>query len=173
MTTPNFGALYLQHREKLIRVAAAVLRQIAINDGAEDVVSQVFTELIGNPPVATVKSWEALLVERTKLRAIDYGRKQHTNRMGPSFDDDFDLDDARAAEAIERAEATIDVDARRPDLLDAMSQLTDNERHVIVRESFDEAGRAELAAELGVTPPRISQIRKSALGKLRAHMEKE
>lgn len=173
MTTPNLGALYLDHREKLIRVAAAVLKQIGINDGAEDVVSQLFTELLQKLPSGHVNSWQGLLVERTKLRAIDYGRKQHTDKRGPSFDDDFDLDDTTAEEAIERADTAIDIAARRGELLDAMSQLNDNERYVLTRQEYDEASRAELAGELGVTPPRISQIRKSALEKLRALMEKE
>ncbi|WP_404474196.1 sigma-70 family RNA polymerase sigma factor [Microbacterium aerolatum] len=173
MTAPNLGALYLEHREKLIRVAAAVLHQNGLHDGAMDVVQQVFEELLERPPAGHVNSWEALLVQRTKQRAIDHGRKQHADKRGPSFDDDFDLHDPTAEEVLERAEAAIDLVARRGDLLDAMSHLTDNERHVIVRQEFDEVARAELADELGVTPPRISQIRKSALDKLRAHMEKE
>ncbi|MGX4396498.1 sigma-70 family RNA polymerase sigma factor [Clostridioides difficile] len=173
MTTPNLGALYLEHREKLIRVAAAVLRQIGLHDGAQDVVQQVFFELQQKPPMGHVSSWEALLVQRTKQRAIDHGRKQHADKRGPSFDDDFDLHDPNAEEVIERADTAMDIAARRGELMDAMSQLSDNERYVLTRQEYDEASRAELADELGVTPPRISQIRKSALEKLRALMEKE
>ena len=111
----------------------------------------------------------------TQRRSIDWGRKQQVTKYGPSLDDDdrgHEPEDEGPEESFRRVEAAVDLAAQIPDLLDAMSMLTANERQVIVRQTYDDASRAELADELGVTPPRISQLRTSALTKLKQYLER-
>lgn len=176
MTMPNLGVLYQHHGDKMIRVAAAVLRRdFGLWDGDSDVVQEVFRELQERPPTENIRDWEAFLVRMTQRRAIDWGRKQQVTKYGPSLDDDdrrHEPEDEGTDETFRRVEAAVDLAARIPDLLDAMSTLTANERKVIVRQTYDDASRTELADELGVTPPRISQLRASALEKLRKYLER-
>lgn len=174
-TIPNIGALYLEHREKLIRAAASVLlRSFKLRDGDLDVVQQVFLELQENPPDVTVDNWEAFLVRRTNLRAIDYGRKQHVKKWGGSVEDkDFDAADPASGDDIAEVDSAIDTEIGMRDVRAAMAELSDRERHVIQRLELDGAIRDEVATDLGVTPPRISQIRKVALEKIKAHIERE
>ncbi|WP_349899214.1 sigma-70 family RNA polymerase sigma factor [Parafrigoribacterium soli] len=177
MTMPNLGVLYLEHGEKMIRIAAAVLRrEFGLTDGERDVVQEVFRELQEKPPKEEIREWEAFLVRVTQRRAIDWGRKQHLDKRGRSFDDDDNRAepvDPLGEHAIEMVEEAVDLAARIPDLLDAMPLLTENERYVILQQEFDGTSRDKLATELGVTPPRISQLRTSGLNKLRAHLESE
>lgn len=174
-TTPNIGALYIEHREKLIRTAASVLlRSFKLRDGDLDVVQQVFLELQASPPEETINNWEAFLVQCTRLRAIDYGRKQHVKKWGGSVEDeDFDLADPTSGDDIAEVDSAIDSAIRMVDVRVAMAGLSDRERHVIQRLELHGATRNEVAADLGVTPPRISQIRKAALEKVRAHIERD
>jgi RNA polymerase sigma factor for flagellar operon FliA len=64
---------------------------------------------------------------------------------------------------------------RRSYLLDAVAQLPERMRHVVVGYFFDERPMRDLAEELEVTESRISQIRAEALNMLRtaldAHLE--
>lgn len=175
MTRPNLGALYLRLGDKLIRVAAAVLRRdFGLTDGDLDVVQEVFRELQEKPPKEEIREWEAYLVRVTQRRAIDWGRKQHVSRQGRSFNDEnygSEPEDQRSDDLIREAEAEIDLAARIPELLEAMQSLTSNEKRVILQQFFHEASRDELAEELGVSPARISQLRTSGLKKLRTHLE--
>lgn len=173
--TPNIGALYLQYREKLIRKADSVLlHKFGLRDGGEEVVQQVFMELQERPPTERVANWEALLVNRTHLRAIDHGRKQHVDKRGPSvFSDEVDVVDPNSAQAYEDVERAMEIAEHMGDLHEAMSELNDKVRHVFVRLEQEDAGREQVAAELGVSPSRVSQIRKAALEKVRARIKKD
>jgi len=87
-----------------------------------------------------------------------------------------DGDGAAALPADERGPDVQIIDReRRSYLLDAVSNLPDRMRHVVVGYFFDERPMRELAEELGVTESRISQIRAEALTMLRsvldAHLE--
>lgn len=47
---PDWAALYQRHRETMLRVAASLLRQAGRDtDQAQDVVNQVFVEVMNNP----------------------------------------------------------------------------------------------------------------------------
>ncbi|MGO4679120.1 sigma-70 family RNA polymerase sigma factor [Microbacterium sp. 2MCAF23] len=177
MTMPNLGVLYMEHGQKMIRTAAAVLlRKFGLTDGDLDVVQEVFRELQEKPPAEEIKNWEAFLIRVTQRRAYDWGRKQHVKKQGRSFDDDeFDVEpvDDASEDAFAEVEAAVDLAARIPELLDGMQLLSENERFVITRQVFDDAGRDQLAKELGVSPPRISQLRTSGLKKLRTYLGKE
>ncbi len=175
VTTPNLGALYLRHGERMIRTAASVLRRdFGLTDGDLDVVQEVFRELQQRPPKEEIQNWEAYLVRVTQRRAIDWGRRQHVSKLGRSFnDEDYgpEPEDERSEDLIREVEAEVDLAARIPDLLDAMQTLTPNEKRVILQQFFHDASRDDLASEFGVSPARVSQLRTSGLKKLRTYME--
>jgi DNA-directed RNA polymerase specialized sigma24 family protein len=107
-------------------VAAATLRsQFGLTDGALDVVQDVFVELKENFPIEEVRSWEALLVQRTKLRAIDFGRKQHVKRRGPAIDEGYEPVDPTAPGFVEEVQTRLDVAARYQRVQAAMDGSVD------------------------------------------------
>lgn len=176
MTDSNvaIATLYAEHREKLYKVAAATLRsQFGLTDGALDVVQDVFMELKANFPCEEIRSWEALLVRRTKLRAIDLGRKQHMKRRGPAIDGGYEPVDPTNPGFVEEVQTRLDAAERYQRTRAAMDGLSDAERRVVEGHVIGSLDRAGMASQLGVSGPRVSQLKASALAKIRDQMEEE
>ena len=167
-TSPDWAALYLAHRDAMHRVAAGVLRDAGLADQAGDAVQEAMTALMKSPPSA-VRSWEAMMVAVARRKAIDILRSARIRHAGPELDEDHVLaapepdfaDDA--ADAIDRhREASV--------AWDSLSVLDERHRQVVWRRSALEQKREQVAADLGVTPARVSQITAEALEQLREAM---
>lgn len=167
---PDWAALYLLYRDALWRVAATKLRPAGLADDAEDVVQEAIFSLMASPP-AVVDSWEALLVRTVQFRAIDRIKSAAVKHAGPELTDRLD----RATEQDVAAEVGEAIDRSRlaAKVWDALALLDDRHRRVAWEVVALERPRAAVAAELGVTPARISQIRKEALEQLRAALAEE
>lgn len=167
---PDWAALYQKHRDAMYRVAATTLRSAGRQDEAEDAVMAAMESLMKSPPT-DVRNWEAMLVRVTKLRALDmlgsaYGRHE---AAGLTYERG-DLDAVDVATEVSEL-----VDRRRDgaQVWDSLSILDPRSRAVTWEYVAKGRQRAEVAAELGVTPARVSQIAIESLKKLRAELERK
>ena len=81
---PDWAALYQRHRESMLRVAASLLRQAGRDtDQAQDIVNQVFVEVMNNPPDPP-GNWEAYLVKATANRTKDHMTTAEARRAVPA-----------------------------------------------------------------------------------------
>ncbi|TFD79413.1 sigma-70 family RNA polymerase sigma factor [Cryobacterium fucosi] len=160
-TKPDWGPLYLAHRRPMYLVALSILRR---SDLAEDAVQNAMESLMKNPP-ADVVNWEAMMVNAAKLRALDIvgsaPERHHGGSLAPELQPESG--DQTPGEAVE----AIDLLRRVQKLEKAMDVLTDREGQVLVRRVLREESRDAVAADLGVSPARVSQIVTAALSKLR------
>lgn len=81
---PDWAALYQRHRETMLRVSAGLLRQASRDtDQAQDIVNQVFVEVMNNPPDPP-GNWEAYLVKATAYRTKDHMTTAEARRAVPA-----------------------------------------------------------------------------------------
>lgn len=167
---PDWAPLFQKHRHAMYRVAARILREVGRQDDAEDAVMAAIESLMKAPP-SNVANWEAMMVHATKMRALDLlssaafrhsASEDVTNFDGPASacveDDVVELVDRQ------RAAATA---------WDKLSVLDDRHRKVAWDYVAMERPRGEVAAELEVTPARVSQMAKEALRQLREELQAE
>lgn len=169
-TQPDWAALYLKHRDVMHRVAAKVLREAGIADQAGDAVQEAMVSLMASPP-DDVREWEAVMVATAKRRALDRLGSAAVRHAGPELGEEHDQADLgdvadEVAEAADRQRAAAEV-------WDRLAVLDDRHRKVAWEYVALERPRAEVAAELGVTPARVSQMAKAALEQLRDAMSPE
>lgn len=165
---PDLGALYALHGDAMHKVAASVLRPAGRHHEAADAVHDAIVSIMASPP-KDVRNWEAFLVSAAKRRALDRLGSAAVRRAGsalPSTIDDVadDVDiEQDVVEYIERA--------RRAGIAwDSLSLLDDRTRKAVWEYIALERPRAEVAAELGVSPSRVSQMVKQALALLQAEV---
>lgn len=168
---PDLAALYLKHRDALHRVAASVLRDRGLTDHANDVVQDAFLSIMTSPPKAEVRNWEAFLVTAVKRKAIDRLRSAEVKHAGPELAEEHDQADVTDI----ADEATETVDRRRlaAKAYDALAVLDERQRKVAWDYLALERPRAQVAAELEVTPARVSQIAAEVVIRLREEMDRE
>lgn len=174
MTTelPDLGALYLRHRGAMYRVATAMLLAAGRKDSAADVVQAVVTRLVGSMPSDPPQNWEAWLIQCVKNEALDLLKRASTRReMGEESEDapEWGVEVDIAEEVVER----IDSQEAGANVREALGCLTDQEREVVWCVYGEEQSQADLARRLGITPGRVSQIKKSGLKKLRQQMQQQ
>ena len=162
--SPDLGALYMEHREVMFRVAVSVLRAAGRESEATEVVSEAIESIISSQPRG-IKNWQAFLVTVTKRKALDRLGSAEVRHGGGQFDEADDRGrsvylDEEVANAIDRTTL-----AR-----ECLSVLNERDRYILWQTVAVERSRDEVAAELGVSPPRISQIKKKALEVIRAEM---
>jgi len=167
---PDWAALYQKHRDAMYRVAARVLREAGRAAEAEDAVMAAMESLLKSPP-SGVTCWEAVMVNAVRWRALDIlnsGAARHSVSEDPaSYDQQDPMDLASdVAELVDRRRAAGVV-------RDKLAVLDERHRHVAWEYIARERPRPEVAAELGVTPPRVSQMAKEALRQLHKAMEPE
>jgi RNA polymerase sigma-70 factor, ECF subfamily len=160
--------VYTEHKDRIWRVAQRMLKGQSINGvgvSAEDIVMTVMLEVLakGVPDSLGVRDpgMGAYLSRLTIRRSIDALRKG--NREVP-----FDPMLAQRADPT----ATDPLTAAENDSLlqrcdELLARLTPNERHVLVERVRKGRPAKDVAQELGVTPPRVSQLVAAALTKLR------
>jgi len=165
---PDLAALYLKHRETLLRVAAADLSRSALRSEYEDVVHDVFVKLQRGLPDG-VSNWEAYLVTcvrnavKDRLRGKDEKRREGSEtewEQVPDFHDSL-------AEVDDEADLLRQVEA----VMDAIGVLSSQEWDVLQRRFIRGDAAVAVARDLGLSPGRISQIQKAALSKVRREVE--
>lgn len=168
-TSRDWGPIYLEHREVMHRVAASVLREVGLADQAGDAVQEAMASLVGAPPPEDVRDWEAFMVTVAKRKALDFVRSAAVRHAGPELTDEHDrADDDDPYDTVEDA---IDRSRQAGHVWDSLAVLDSRHRMVIREYVAHERPRSEVAAELGVTPARVSQMTREALEKLRAELE--
>jgi RNA polymerase sigma factor (sigma-70 family) len=167
---PDWAALYQEHRHTMYRVAARVLRNAGREAEAADAVMAAMESLMKSPP-RNVTNWEAMLVKTTKRRALDLLRSASVRHTGRELEPESDAPDQTdvAAEVVEL------VDLRRGGayVWDALASLDERHRKVVWEYVALGRPRQDVAAELGVTPARVSQMATKALRILREELEKK
>lgn len=126
-----------------------------------DVVIGVMEEVITKGIPSDVKSVRAHLICVARRRALDAARR-----------DRHELADDHDFEAHHDADPSLDDQVQSNLLaaaaLEALEDLPENERYAMRERVMLERPAKEVGAELGVTPQRVSQLKNSALAKLRS-----
>lgn len=163
---PDWAALYQRHRETMLRVAASLLRQAGRDtDQAQDIVNQVFVEVMNNPPDPP-GNWEAYLVKATAYRTKDHMTTAEARRAVPAGTGARDdgpvlLDRAADTDVAEQALRAVRTERLRHRVREVLAGLPDDQRRVVRLRLFDGMGNVEIAPVLGVTPQRVSQLWKA------------
>jgi RNA polymerase sigma factor (sigma-70 family) len=163
---PDWAALYQRYRESMLRVAASQLRQASRDtDQAQDIVNQVFVEVMNNPPESP-GSWEAYLVKATVYRARDHLATAEARRAVPAGtgarDDGPVLLDRPADDDVEdQALRAVRTEQLRHRIREVLAGLPDDQRRVVRLRLFDQMSNVRIAPLLGVTPQRVSQLWKA------------
>jgi RNA polymerase sigma-70 factor (ECF subfamily) len=157
----------LKHGDAMHRVAARVLREAGLADQAGDAVQEAMVSLMASPP-DDVRKWEAVMVKTAKRRALDRLGSAVVRHAGPELSEEHDHADGsdisdEIAESLDRAAL----------VRHSLAVLDDRHRKVAWEYVALERPRAEVAAELGVTPARVSQMATRALEQLRDAMRRE
>jgi RNA polymerase sigma factor (sigma-70 family) len=163
----DLGPLYLEHRDKLHRVAASILREVGLQEEKGDVVQAAFESLMSSPPTGVIGNWEAYLVTVVKNKAYDRVRAADTRHFGRGFDMQHDDQAEAGVDAFADLEDELDTVREGAYVWDSMGVLDDRERHVVREVVQNVRPQGEVAEELGVSRPRVNQILKRALQKLR------
>lgn len=167
---PDIGALYSTHKDAMHRVARRVLRDTGLESEADDVVSAVITSILQNRPTG-VEKWEAFLVRATRNRAIDKLRSAAVKHAGPELGPEHDLPDDH--DLGEDVADLIDAQSRAHRVRASVASLDPRLQTVAWEYIGKERPRQEIAAELGVSPGRISQMAKQVLELLRETISRE
>jgi RNA polymerase sigma-70 factor (ECF subfamily) len=148
----DWAALYQKHRDAMFRVAYGVLRSSGRVDLADDAVQDAMVSLMNSPPTEMPRSWEALLVATAKRRAIDMIRSAAMAK-GAVLEEErpLQIELADVDDAFERL-------AKMALARTAIAQLDRQAQYVLAQYVVLDRPRAEVAAGLGVTPSRVSQI---------------
>lgn len=168
--SPDIAALYLLHRDSMHRSAASVLRGVGRASEASDAVQESIVSIMGSPP-KDVRNWEAFLVKVAKRKALDRLKSAEVRHSGPELTPE--LQERRFEPDIaEDIAASLDRQQRAAVAWDCLAVLSDRDRKVVWEFLALERPRREIAAELGVTPARVSQIVTKALELLRDEMNR-
>lgn len=152
----------------MYRVAYATLRPSGMEASAEDAVSGAIVSIMRNGLPTNIGNWEAFLVKVVKRKAQDIVKSATVQRAGPPLDD---LQGRKAdVDVGEEAAEQVDLERRVVLLRTSLDMLDERQRLVAVDYIGQERPRAEIAAKLGVTPARVSQMKLEVLKLLRAAM---
>ena len=167
---PDLGALYLRHGDAMYKVAASVLRDAGLASQAGDAVNDAIVSIMASPP-KNVENWEAFLVTAAKRKALDMIRSADVRHAGPEFVESLHdrIDDIDIAEDVT---ADLDQKTRAAVAWDCLSILDARYRKVVWEITALERSRDEVAAQLGVSPGRVSQMMSRALELLRDEMNR-
>lgn len=168
--TPDLGALYLRHRDAMHKVAASILREVGRSSEKEDVVSDAIMSIMASPP-QNVRNWEAFLITAVKRKALDRIRSAEVRHSGSELADTAH-DRADGSDLEEEVVEAIDRRKRAGAVWDCLSILDARHRKAVWETAALERPRSQVAAELGVSPARVSQMVTRALALLREEMQR-
>lgn len=169
--SPDLGALYLRHRDAMHKVAASVLREAGRASEAADAVQEAILSVMTSPP-RHVRNWEAFLVTAAKRKALDRIRSADVRHTHPEFAEATTGDRSEDSDLADDIADALDRQERAGHAWDCLSVLDDRHRKAVWETVALERPRAEVAAELGVTPARVSQMRTRSLALLREEMRR-
>lgn len=161
----DWAALYQKHRAAMYGVAYEVLRGSGRVDLAADAVQEAMVSLMKKPPTEIPRSWEALLVATAKRRALDMIRSAAMVR-GVELSEEF-LPGAAPSDEDEALERLEKIARARP----VIARLDQQSHTVLAQYIVLDRPRSDVAAELGVTPARISQIATRVLTEINAAVQ--
>ena len=167
---PDWAALYQKHRDAMYRVAARTLRGAGREAEAEDVVMTAMESLMQKLPRG-VRNWEAMMVNATILRALDLLKSAEVKHAsGAEF---LDRDGASPEVLEDDVVEAVDKQREAATAWDKLAILDDRHRQVAWGYIAKGRSRDEVAAELCVSPARVSQMATNALKELKEALEKE
>ena len=159
----DYSTFYERNYQRVVNYLAG---KCANRYDAEDLASQVFTYCYVNwskydPTKATMESWLYLIV---RSRWKNYCR----DRMVMSDIDEFSevLHDDR-----DFAEEAVNVDALRAGLAQALKQLTEQQRKVVILRYFRHATDQEIALRLRLTSANVRVIAHRALKSMESSLK--
>ncbi|WP_193752236.1 sigma-70 family RNA polymerase sigma factor [Microbacterium oxydans] len=167
MADPSYdwAALYQKHRDAMYGVAYEVLRGSGRVDLADDAVQEAMVSLMKAPPPEPPRSWEALFVVTAKRRALDIVGAA-AMKKGSKFSEEY-VPAARPPDDDDALERLEKMARARP----VIAGLDAQEHVVLAQYIVRDRPRGDVAAELGVTPGRVSQISTRVLSKINAAVE--
>lgn len=159
---------YREHQGLLFRVAVVRLHGSGLQADAQDVVSTAVLSLMEHP-AGEVTNWRALLIDVVNKKALDHMRSAWARRHDGRSPDPDQVDDERFE--IADLEDTIDMGAAMETATDALNSLP-KIHHTVARECiWHERKQSEVAAELGISQPRVSQVLKEAKEMIREKLQ--
>ncbi len=169
---PDIAALYRAHGSAMRAVAASVLVEGGRLDDVDDVIQEVLGDLLERPPTTQVLNWEAWLVRSVKNRAYDRLRSADHRHKGelPEWDTDRTPSTEEDVFLVDEAQDTALLMGH---VWDALAVLDARERELVQRSIIDRVPQQQLADEHGISRPRVNQIIKGALAKLKAELERK
>lgn len=175
---PDIGALYLEHRDVMYRVAYVLLRADR-HYRAEDVISEVMVSILKNPP-GDVRNWEAFFVRATRNKVLDFWKSGAHRHEQLALAEVSAVDDERlGGDDVEGdpAAGVLDLIGRQQSMQtvrEAMAELAawdGRAAHVLLQCTGLERPSGDVAAELGVSSSRVRQIAAQATKKMRSILE--
>lgn len=162
--SPDWAAIFSQHYSVMYAAAASVLKgQTALGVDADDIVSIALGEAISKGLPAEVGQLHSYLARIARLRAIDaLRRRKHQSDEPPDPATELPtriIPDGPEALALQ-SELASEVAAH-------LDGLPERERIALESTVMRDRPRDEVAAALGVTPQRVSQLVSAALARLR------
>ncbi len=163
--TPDWGRLFEAHHQAMQQVAAQALQSSGRHDLAEDAMMQAFLSLMLHPP-SEVGNWEALLVATAKHRAIDTARSfDLTHRDARGLRDDMQPD-----ESVPDTIDDLDTALTASQAMAEIARLPDLQQRVVRHTVLEQRSIRVVAADLGLSPARVSQLKTAALATLRERL---
>ena len=166
---PDWAALYLAHRGAMYGAAARALRAAGLADQAGDAVQDAIESLMKSPP-ERVQNWEAFLVTVAKRKALDRLKSAGVRKTRPELSDERHPS-AVGSDVAEDVSEELDRHRLAAKARGLIESLPARDREVVLRCVVGEDSQKEVAADLGVTPGRVSQMIKAALEQLRAKIQ--
>lgn len=136
----------------------------------EDVVSDAIMSIMASPP-QNVRNWEAFLITAVKRKALDRIRSAEVRHSGPELVE-ATHDRADGSDLEEDVVEAVDRRKRAGAVWDCLSILDERHRKAVWETAALERPRSQVAAELGVSPARVSQMVTRALALLREEMQR-
>lgn len=160
---PDLAALYVRHRHVLWRVTQRQL-PIHMHDRAGDVINDVFAKLQVNPPTEPIENWEAYLITLVRRRAISVCRQEHVDRYGEFPAEDgavFGVWDGASERASDQAVKEI------------LMRLEPRRRRILEQVVIADRPAKAVAAEMGISEGRVSQLKSDALQRFKTIWEQQ
>jgi RNA polymerase sigma factor (sigma-70 family) len=176
---PDVAVLYARHRGVMYRTAAAYLRSRGVAlTVADDAVAEVVRRLLQNGVSADLADddWEAYLVRAALNAAKDEIKKMTRRPDKVDVADDMRLTRAGLADSRDVEEEVMEAVDRERALRrvhSALKRLPSLQHSVVVGRHLHGRTNADIAADLGVTAGRVSQLYTAGIRALAALLASE